>query len=185
MKGGRRRVLVIVFKLRDRYQVALLTFIIFILSLFLNLFLCTGAVWNFYGHLNFLTRHILISVCLGDEHFCCNYLFWACNMQAHRREKLVFHLFQLVVKFTIFRWLVIVIIPLSMLDIFFRFLRTHNHSLLLQNWLILRVLPRVRLIVYTSFIIMRRAVRRRRLLFMKTSILIAVWIITFILTALD
>ena len=75
MEGGRRRVLVKVLKLRDRYQVALLTFIILILSLLLNLFLCTSAIRDFYGQFHFLSLHIFISVFLGDEHLCSGDVF--------------------------------------------------------------------------------------------------------------
>ena len=185
MKGGGRRVLVEVLKLRDRYQVALLTFIIFILTLLLNLFLCASAIGYYYGHLHLLSRHISTGFFLVNEHFIRSCLFWACYMQAHRWEKLAFHLFQLFVKFAIFRWLVIVIVLLSLFAIFFRVLLTLINTFLLQLWFILRILSWVRLITYTSFIIMWRAVRRRWLLFMKTSVLIAALIITFILTAID
>ena len=185
MKGGWRRVLVEVLKLGDRYQVALLTFIIFILTLLLNLFLCTSAIGNFNRHLHFLSRHISTGFFLDDEHFIRSCLFWACYMQAHWWEKLAFHLIQLFVKFAIFRWLVIVIVLLSLFTIFFLILLTWINAFLLQLWLILRILSRVRLIANTSFIIMWCAVRWRWLLFMKTSVLIAARIITFILTAID
>ena len=103
MEGGRRRVLVKILELRDRYQVGPLTFIILILSLLLNLLLCTSAIRDFYGQFHFLSLHIFISIFLGDEHLCSGNLLRACYLQAHKWEELIFHLFQLVVKLITFR----------------------------------------------------------------------------------
>ena len=101
MKGGGWRVLIEILKLRDRYQVGLSTIIILILPFLFLLFLCTSAINDSRGLV--LSANISLSIFLCDKHFCSCDLFRASNLQAHRWEKLIFHLIKLVVKFAIFR----------------------------------------------------------------------------------